>query len=57
MFAIVLLIVDHNYRILNVNAKFPGSAHDAHIWKMSMIRNHLMNVHRNDHEWLLGDIP
>ncbi|XP_050065930.1 uncharacterized protein LOC126554995 [Aphis gossypii] len=35
------LIVDHTYRILNVNAKFPGSTHDSHIWKMSLIRNHL----------------
>ncbi|XP_022165318.1 putative nuclease HARBI1, partial [Myzus persicae] len=49
------LIVDHTYRILNVNAKFPGSTHDSHIWKMSLIRNHLSNTYRRDHEWLLGD--
>ncbi|CAI6366825.1 unnamed protein product [Macrosiphum euphorbiae] len=49
------LIVDHTYRILNVNAKFPGSTHDSHIWKMSLVRNHLSNTYRRDHEWLLGD--
>lgn len=51
----MLQIVDHEYRILNVNAKFPGATHDSHIWRMSAARNHLSNTYRNSNEWLLGD--
>ena len=47
--------MDHEYRILNVNAKFPGSTHDSHIWRMSAVREHLRNAYRDGHTWLLGD--
>ncbi|KAI4454176.1 dde superfamily endonuclease [Holotrichia oblita] len=33
----VQLIVDANLKIINVNARFPGSVHDAAIWRMSNI--------------------
>lgn len=48
-------IVDHTYRILNINAKFPGSAHDSYIWRMCAAREHLQNVYRDNNEWILWD--
>lgn len=50
-----LQIVDHDYRILSINAKFPGCTHDSHIWRTSGIKEYLMDVYGNNHEWLLGD--
>ncbi|KAJ8914069.1 hypothetical protein NQ315_017590 [Exocentrus adspersus] len=46
-----------NLRILAINARYPGSVHDAGIWTTSLIRQHLM-VNYNDgdtNSWLLGD--
>lgn len=37
----VQLICDANMSILNVNAHFPGSVHDAFIWKSSNVRKAL----------------
>jgi len=48
-------VVDHEYKIRSVNAKFPGSAHDSHIWRMSDVREHLSTIYRNNGEWILGD--
>jgi len=54
----VQLICDHNLKILNVNAKFPGSTHDAYIWKQSEANNIMERVYRTQPEnnfFLLGD--
>ncbi len=50
-----LQVIDHTYRILNINAKFLGSTHDSYIWRMSLLWQHLSNTYRDQHEWLLGD--
>lgn len=44
---IILKIVDHEYRILNVSAKFPRSTHEPDVWRMSAVRQHLCNTYRN----------
>ncbi|XP_065209206.1 putative nuclease HARBI1 [Planococcus citri] len=51
----VQIISDHNYKILNVNAKFPGSSHDSFISKQSQIRRHLSDNFADTRLWLLGD--
>ncbi|XP_023230978.1 putative nuclease HARBI1 [Centruroides sculpturatus] len=54
----VQLICDANMYIMNVNARFPGSVHDAFIWKNSNVRKAFQrwhNCNRNAHTWLLGD--
>ncbi|KAI4468023.1 hypothetical protein MML48_2g00001859 [Holotrichia oblita] len=53
----VQLIVDANLKIINVNARFPGSVHDAAIWRMSNINWHLENRYLNDNldYHLIGD--
>lgn len=52
-----MLISDSECRIIAVDARYPGSVHDAAIWQMSNIRNYLrneyINGHRNSH--LIGD--
>lgn len=50
-----LQVVGHQYRILNMNAKFPGSAHDSHIWRMNAVRQHPSTVYQHTGEWMLGD--
>ncbi|XP_046744295.1 putative nuclease HARBI1 [Diprion similis] len=53
----VQMVCDPNLRILNVNARFPGSRHDAAIWTQSPVRT-LMEMCYGDGEhgtWLLGD--
>uniref|UniRef100_A0A182RZA5 DDE Tnp4 domain-containing protein n=1 Tax=Anopheles funestus TaxID=62324 RepID=A0A182RZA5_ANOFN len=32
----VMLVCDHKYRIRAINARFPGSNHDAHVWKVKL---------------------
>lgn len=53
----VQIISDSNLKILNVNANFPGSTHDAFIWSNSgiytIMSNNYYNGNRNS--WLLGD--
>lgn len=50
-------ICDYNLRILNINASFPGSCHDAYIWRNSVVQEELRACHQaGDHNsWLLGD--
>uniref|UniRef100_A0A6P7GV77 Nuclease HARBI1 n=1 Tax=Diabrotica virgifera virgifera TaxID=50390 RepID=A0A6P7GV77_DIAVI len=40
----VQLICDSNYRIMNVNARYPGATHDAFIWNQSNYQNVLRNL-------------
>lgn len=41
---------------LNVNARYPGSSHDSHIWKSSNILPLLRSLYNEDQQsWLLGD--
>ncbi|GBN88586.1 hypothetical protein AVEN_134571-1 [Araneus ventricosus] len=47
-------ICDVNMRILNINAKYPGSTHDAFIWRHSAIRNALL-ANNQAGSWLIGD--
>lgn len=57
----VQLICDANLKILNCNAKYPGSTHDAAIWSMSRILTVLQTQYANNNNnneaecWLLGD--
>jgi hypothetical protein len=53
----VQLVCDVNLKILNVNARYPGSTNDAFIWRNSRIRQ-AMIAHHGRHPnstWLLGD--
>ncbi|KAF2901644.1 hypothetical protein ILUMI_04539 [Ignelater luminosus] len=54
----VQLICDHNLKILNVNARYPGSTHDAYIWHNSAIQPLVENIYRRNQNnlfYLLGD--
>ncbi|KAJ8915416.1 hypothetical protein NQ315_008306, partial [Exocentrus adspersus] len=53
----VQLVCDENMKILHVNARFPGSIHDSHIWSNSNIEPILRNIYRrgNAGYYLLGD--
>lgn len=43
-------------KILNVNARFPGSTHDSHIWNGSLMVAILKYINAYEpHSWLLGD--
>ncbi|KAI4467334.1 hypothetical protein MML48_2g00006749 [Holotrichia oblita] len=51
-------ICDEKLRITNVNPRFPGSTHDAHIWHNSNISQVMEQLYRNDANnvfYLLGD--
>ncbi|XP_050066119.1 putative nuclease HARBI1 [Aphis gossypii] len=53
----VQLICDVNLKIFNVNALFPGSTHDVHIWNNSKVSNTLQELHSRNFNnfFLLGD--
>ncbi|XP_060858749.1 putative nuclease HARBI1 [Metopolophium dirhodum] len=53
----VQLICDSKLRVLNVNALFPGSTHDTHIWNNSSVLPVMQELHRRNHHnfYLLGD--
>ncbi|RVE46114.1 hypothetical protein evm_009188 [Chilo suppressalis] len=44
-------------RIINVNPNFPGSTHDAAVWRASNVNKSLERayIQGNENEWLLGD--
>ncbi|XP_054727207.1 putative nuclease HARBI1 [Anastrepha obliqua] len=51
-----MIICDNKMRIRYVNAQYPGSNHDAHIWNVSSARNFFENKYLNGERntWLLG---
>nr|CAI5865199.1 unnamed protein product [Callosobruchus analis] len=53
----VQLIVNAEGKILNVNARYPGSVHDSAVWKMSTINTYLRRNHLqgNLYYHLIGD--
>ncbi|KAJ3623608.1 hypothetical protein Zmor_004405 [Zophobas morio] len=53
----VQLVCDANLRILNVNARYPGSTHDSFIWNNSNVLDFLQNLHTRGHStyYVLGD--
>ncbi|XP_050503384.1 putative nuclease HARBI1 isoform X2 [Diabrotica virgifera virgifera] len=44
----VQLVCDEHLQVMNVNANFPGSTHDAYIWGQSNISNVLERVYRRE---------
>ncbi|KAG8174221.1 hypothetical protein JTE90_002896 [Oedothorax gibbosus] len=50
----VQIVSDNNLKILNINAMFPGSTHDAFIWRASNLKTLLSQITFKDC-WLLGD--
>ncbi|CAI6356645.1 unnamed protein product [Macrosiphum euphorbiae] len=53
----VQLICDSKLRMLNVNARFPGSTHDTYIWNNSLVLPVLKELYRRNYDnfYLLGD--
>ncbi|XP_044731994.1 putative nuclease HARBI1 [Chrysoperla carnea] len=53
----VQMICDPDQCILNVNARFPGARHDAHIWSASAARRVMERAYNNGERrtYLLGD--
>lgn len=53
----VQIICDSDLRILNINASYGGSTHDAYIWRHSVARQALETSFNNGdrNSWLLGD--
>ncbi|KAJ8966801.1 hypothetical protein NQ314_003297 [Rhamnusium bicolor] len=50
-------VCDSRLRLLAVNARYPGSVHDAAIWNLSNVNVFIKRCfEQGDHEsWLLGD--
>ncbi|XP_050310884.1 putative nuclease HARBI1 [Anthonomus grandis grandis] len=53
----VQIICSYNLKILNINARFPGSTNDAYIWRSSQIKQFLQNEYNRGERntWLIGD--
>nr|CAI5826194.1 unnamed protein product [Callosobruchus analis] len=53
----VQLICDSNLRILNINARYPGSTNDAFIWNNSNVKTFMEQLHGHGENsfYLLGD--
>ncbi|XP_055906020.1 putative nuclease HARBI1 [Eupeodes corollae] len=52
-----MVICDHKMRIMAINARYGGSAHDSFVWKHSNERQFFENTFnvREHNYWLLGD--
>lgn len=54
----VQVICDAHMKILNCNARFPGSTHDSAIWGLSVVKRHLEEKYFANElysSWLIGD--
>ncbi|XP_036147282.1 putative nuclease HARBI1 isoform X2 [Monomorium pharaonis] len=52
----VQLICDSDLRIINVNARYPGSTHDSYIWNNSNVLPIMQDIYNHGHKFfLLGD--
>ena len=51
----VQAICDAKLRFLSVTAKYPGSSHDAFVWKNSSVYHHITQQGTAVPGWLLGD--
>ncbi|KAB0805455.1 hypothetical protein PPYR_02425 [Photinus pyralis] len=53
----VQIICNARLKILAINARFPGSVHDAGIWTTSIVKNLLHTSYENgdSSSWLIGD--
>ncbi|XP_055605090.1 putative nuclease HARBI1 [Uranotaenia lowii] len=51
----MIVNTDHNYRILAINPRFGGAAHDSFVWDMSAEREFFEENFRNGESRLLGD--
>lgn len=49
-------VCNPDYKILNINARFPGARHDAYIWSNSPVRSCMeRNFERGERQtWLIG---
>ncbi|XP_055590232.1 putative nuclease HARBI1 [Uranotaenia lowii] len=50
-----MIITDHNYRILAINPRFDGAAHDSFVWDISAEREFFEENFRNGESRLLGE--
>lgn len=48
-------ICDARLRFVNVVAKYPGSSHDAFVWRDCSVYSYMAQRGNNDSGWLLGD--
>ncbi|XP_026289152.1 putative nuclease HARBI1 [Frankliniella occidentalis] len=51
----VMIVCDTDLNIINVNARYPGSSHDSHVYNNSTVRDVMEAAFREDPCWLLGD--
>ncbi|KAK3910179.1 Putative nuclease [Frankliniella fusca] len=51
----VMIVCDVDLNILNVNARFPGSAHDSWVYRCSPLDEVMQAAFQEDQCWLLGD--
>ncbi|KYQ49810.1 Putative nuclease HARBI1 [Trachymyrmex zeteki] len=55
---ISLQICDWRLKIMNINARYCGSTHDAYIWNNSNVKNAMIHLYRrysNNNFYLVGD--
>ncbi|KAH7932914.1 hypothetical protein HPB49_004893 [Dermacentor silvarum] len=50
-----MVVCDADLRILDIDARFRGSCHDAHVWEKTALRRHFeLGLLVEDGDWLLG---
>ena len=48
-------VCDAGLRFTSIVAKYPGSTHDAYIWRDSLVYRYMAHRPNNEEGWLLGD--